>query len=57
MNTRKSMSELLINTDYNNWLKELKTNIQQRQIKAAIAVNSQLIRLYWELGKEIVQKQ
>ena len=51
------MSELLINTDYNNWLKELKSNIQQRQIKAAIAVNSQLIRLYWELGKEIVQKQ
>ncbi|MBC7748075.1 MAG: DUF1016 domain-containing protein [Methylotenera sp.] len=51
------MSELLINTDYNNWLKELKTNIQQRQIKAAIAVNSQLIRMYWELGKEIVQKQ
>lgn len=51
------MSKLLQNIDYNNWLSQLKSSIKQRQIKAAIAVNSQLIRLYWELGKEIVQKQ
>jgi predicted nuclease of restriction endonuclease-like (RecB) superfamily len=45
------------NIEYSNWLKELKTTIQKRQLKAAVAVNNEIIMLYWELGKEIVQKQ
>lgn len=48
--------ELLNNNDYKNWLRELKSKIQQSQIKAAVAVNSQLILLYWELGRQIVEK-
>lgn len=51
------MSELLINSEYKNWLVELKSKIQQSQIKAALAVNSQLIQLYWDLGKQIAEKQ
>ena len=51
------MNELNINNDYKNWLSGLKSTIQQRQIKAAIAVNVELIKLYWELGKQIVEKQ
>jgi predicted nuclease of restriction endonuclease-like (RecB) superfamily len=49
--------KLLNNNDYKNWLIELKSTIQQRQIKAALAVNSQLIQLYWDLGKQITEKQ
>ena len=51
------MNDLVKNMDYKDWLVELKSTIQQRQIKAAIAVNSELILLYWELGKQIVEKQ
>ncbi len=51
------MNELLNNHDYKNWLTELKSNIQQSQIKAALAVNSQLIQLYWDLGRQITEKQ
>ncbi len=51
------MKELIVSSDYRNWLVDLKTKIKQSQIKAALAVNSQLIMLYWELGKEIVGKQ
>ena len=51
------MSKLLINSEYKNWLIELKSKIQQSQIKAALAVNSQLIQLYWDLGKQIAEKQ
>lgn len=51
------MSDLIINNDYKTWLSELKYTIQQRQIKAAIAVNTELIKVYWELGKQIVEKQ
>lgn len=51
------MAILNQNNVYTSWLKELKSTIQKRQIKAAVAVNNELILLYWELGKEIVQKQ
>jgi predicted nuclease of restriction endonuclease-like (RecB) superfamily len=51
------MNELLLNYDYKNWLTELKSTIQQSQIKAALAVNSQLIQLYWNLGRQITEKQ
>ena len=45
------------NKEYSNWVVSLKSTIKQRQIKAAIAVNSNLIQLYWDLGKQIVDKQ
>jgi len=51
------MSDLIINNDYKNWLVELKLKIKQSQIKAALSVNSELIMLYWDLGKQIVEKQ
>lgn len=45
------------NQDYTNWIVALKSAIKNRQIKAAIAVNSNLILMYWDLGKEIIEKQ
>jgi predicted nuclease of restriction endonuclease-like (RecB) superfamily len=51
------MAALNQNNEYASWLKELKTTIQKRQLKAAVAVNNEIIMLYWELGNEIVQKQ
>ena len=52
----KKMS-LSINSEYKDWLRELKANIKRTQIKASLAVNSELIQLYWDLGKQIVEKQ
>jgi predicted nuclease of restriction endonuclease-like (RecB) superfamily len=51
------MTEIIKNDDYQNWLKELKLKIQSGQIKAALSVNAELISLYWELGKQISEKQ
>jgi len=42
---------------YPIFLNELKTRIQKAQIKASLAVNQELICLYWEIGKEIVKRQ
>lgn len=42
---------------YKDWLYDLKLKIRQSQIKASISVNTELLRLYWELGKDIVEKQ
>jgi predicted nuclease of restriction endonuclease-like (RecB) superfamily len=48
---------LTTDSEYKNWLIELKANIKRSQIKAALSVNTELIRLYWDLGKQIVEKQ
>ena len=44
-------------SDYKQWLTDLKSRIRQSQIKAAIKVNTELLRLYWDLGKDIVVRQ
>jgi predicted nuclease of restriction endonuclease-like (RecB) superfamily len=43
--------------DYKMWLTDLKSRIRQRQIKAAVKVNAELLRLYWDLGQDIVARQ
>lgn len=44
-------------TDYKNWITELKNKIRSTQIKASIAVNTVLIEFYWEIGKMISEKE
>ena len=44
------------NEQYIGWILNLKQKIQQSQIKAAIQVNSALIEMYWDLGKEISER-
>jgi predicted nuclease of restriction endonuclease-like (RecB) superfamily len=43
--------------NYKDWILQLKQKFQQTQIKAAVQVNSELLKFYWELGAEIVEKQ
>jgi len=38
-------------------LNEVKNRIQQAQARAVLSVNSELIRLYWDVGKTISEKQ
>ncbi len=46
----------IIKTDYANWLNDLKQKIKTSQINATLAVNKELIVLYWEIGKQIDEK-
>jgi predicted nuclease of restriction endonuclease-like (RecB) superfamily len=50
-------SDLAINKEYKAWLTEIKLRIRTVQIKAAVSVNSELLRFYWGLGSDIVAKQ
>lgn len=43
-------------SDYRFWIEDVKSKIQRARSKVALSVNSQLIELYWELGKEITEK-
>ena len=51
------MGKLALNRDYAKWLTTLKQKIRKNQIKAAIRVNETLLRLYWEMGREINERQ
>lgn len=42
---------------YKRFIIELKSKIQNSQIKASIRVNEELLKLYWELAQMIVAKQ
>ena len=45
----------IIDCQYQDWLKELKTRYKKSQIKAAVKVNEELIKFYWMLGRDIVK--
>src|SRR5260221_2878744 len=49
--------ELSLTPGYRQWLTDLKEKIRNRQLKAALKVNTELLSLYWELGKAITEKQ
>ena len=43
--------------EYKTFFKEIKEKILTSQVKAALAVNQELINLYWEIGSKIHLKQ
>lgn len=43
--------------DYRIFLTELKDKIRNARLKAAFAINKELIDLYWHMGKQIIEKQ
>lgn len=47
----------ITSSEYKEWIGELKQRIRQTQIKAAVKVNTELLRLYWQLGSDIVERQ
>lgn len=42
---------------YSDWLTNLKDRIQHAQQRASLAVNRELIQLYWQVGQDILQRQ
>lgn len=44
------------NKEYKDWIVQLKHEIRSAQIKASIAVNEEMLMLYWNIGKDICSK-
>lgn len=42
---------------YDDFLRDLKTRIRGAQVRAALAVNRELILLYWQIGRDILSRQ
>ena len=49
------MSNLIhIDKEYKQWIQSLSQRFMRSQVKAAVHVNREMLRFYWELGSEIV---
>lgn len=49
--------EAIVKSDYLQFLKEIKERITSARIVAYRGLNRKLIKLYWEIGKNIVERQ
>lgn len=50
-------SLIKIDGEYANWIKDLSLRFKQSQIKASIKVNSEMLKYYYSLGADIVNKK
>ncbi|NOL51523.1 DUF1016 N-terminal domain-containing protein [Pelistega suis] len=48
---------LLLPTDYGQWLADIKGRVLAARQKAALAANTELIALYWHIGRDILERQ
>lgn len=51
------MNDIVTNKAYLSFLNEIKLHIRQAQYQAMKAVNTEIINLYWEIGRSIAEKQ
>jgi len=49
--------DIILPPSYSAFLENLKARIRAAQIKASLAVNRELIELYWSIGRDIVWRQ
>ena len=51
------MSDLIkIDTEYADWIREIRAKYKSSQIKAATKVNEEMLRFYWFIGKGISER-
>ncbi len=55
--TKSVLPSMVDSNGYASWLAELKRRYQRQQIKAAVQVNQTMLEFYWELGKDISERQ
>ena len=52
-----SKDPLSLPENYSEFLQSLKERIRTAQVKAALAVNRELVLLYWQIGQDILERQ
>jgi hypothetical protein len=51
------MESAISNVEYERLLTEIKQQISSAQTRAALAVNRELVLLYWQIGRQIAERQ
>ena len=50
-------NKIHLDSDYINWINEIKNSFRNAQIKSAVKVNSEQIFFNWKLGRELIIKK
>src|ERR1700733_8061852 len=48
---------LRLDKNYRDFLKEVKERLRSARIRAGLAVNSEMVKFYWQLGGDIIERQ
>jgi hypothetical protein len=51
------VTSLVLPVDYAAWLTGIKQHVQNVQQRAVLAVNRELVLLYWQIGRDILERQ
>lgn len=51
----ENLSEM--DLEYKKWISDISSRFKQSQIKAAVKVNDEMLRFYWQLGNELHDKK
>ncbi len=51
------MSDTLLPDEYEEFLRDIKGQIQTAQVRAAFAVSRELIAIYWRIGQGLAARQ
>ena len=49
--------DIHIDSDYADWIADIKNRYRSAQVKAAVKVNAEKLLFNWELGRDLVQKK
>ena len=49
---KKNDESLSLDGNYKDFLQNIKERLKRAQIRAALAANTELVRFYWQLGKD-----
>ena len=51
------MGEILNTTEFHDFVEQIDTKIQRARLSASLAINKELLQLYWSIGKDIAERQ
>ena len=51
------MASELITSDYPAFVADLKERIRTAQVRASLAVNREMVLLYWQIGRDLLMRQ
>ena len=57
MSENQNTNNKLLTQDFTEWVNSLKAKIHAARNKLAFSINSQILELYWEIGRDIAEKQ
>ena len=46
-----------VSNEYTIWLADLKKRVRESQVRAMVSVNAEMMMLYWQIGRDILDRQ